>query len=195
VSGDLARGDVNEGVLVDELLGELTRRCGAYPGPTPAGWAYLAAAAVRGLNHASLGGDGYPYPGDVDAVVAELHTLAQRLPQALLQAARALAAAHDAGEVLDITDPAHTDTTVDIDVVGALNVIAAGVAGGLQVDLARVHSATSRLAYAGPFTDDDPADDQADDDHRGGGAPDRADDHPTPTSAPGVSGPAHRSHP
>ena len=65
----VTREDVNEVDLVDRLLGDLTRACGGYPGPTPAGWAYLAAQAVRGLNHASLGGDGYPYPGDVDAVV------------------------------------------------------------------------------------------------------------------------------
>lgn len=158
----MSGGDVNEVDLVDHLLADLTGRCGGYPGPTPSGWAYLAAAAVRGLNHASLAGDGYPYPGDVDAVIAELRTLAQRLPQAFTQAARALAAAHDAGEVVDVADPARTHTTVTVDVVGALNVLAAAVTDRLEAGLAAVHSASSRLAYAGPNSGDDNADDNHD---------------------------------
>jgi hypothetical protein len=66
-----------------------------------------AAEAVRALNHATLGvgrPEGYEWPADVDAVVAALTVLAQRLPQALTQAAgwleRASAAraiGHDAG--------------------------------------------------------------------------------------------------
>jgi hypothetical protein len=165
----MTREDVNEAGLVDQLLADLTRACGGYPGPTPAGWAYLAAQAVRGLNHASLAGAGYPYPGDVDAVVAELHTLTQRLPQALTQAARALAAAHDAGEVVDVADPARTHTTVTVDVVGALKVLAAAT-DRLEAGLAAIHSASSRLAYTGPFTDDDPDDGSGAGSGRGWGA-------------------------
>jgi hypothetical protein len=165
----VSRGDVNEVDLVDQLLADLTARCGGYPGPTPAGWAYLAAAAVRGLNHASLGGDGYRYPGDVDAVIAELRALAQRLPQALLQAARALAAAHDAGDVVDVADPARTHTTVTVDVVAALTVLAAAVTDRLEAGLAAVHAASSRLAYARPLAGDDHDHDDADDHHRGDG--------------------------
>lgn len=149
----MSREDVNQAELVDQLLADLTARCGGYPGPTPAGWAHLAAAAVRGLNHASFSGKGYPHPGDVDAVVAELTTLARRLPQALLQAARALSTAHDAGDVVDVRDPARTHTTVTLDAVIPLKGLAA-VTDRLESGLARVHSATSHLTSAAPHTDD-----------------------------------------
>ena len=71
---------------------------------TPAELARQAAEAVRALNHATLTG-GYVTPSDVDAVVAVLEALAQRLPQALRQAATWLEAEHDAGRVgVDDTD-------------------------------------------------------------------------------------------
>jgi hypothetical protein len=67
-----------------------------------------AAEAVRALNHATLGGGGYVWPSDVNAVVAELQLAAARMGQALEQAhcwleqARATGAiGHDQGS--DIT--------------------------------------------------------------------------------------------
>jgi hypothetical protein len=67
--------------------------------PTPQQAASAASEAVRNLNHATIFGDGYEWPSDVDATIAALHELVSRLPQALSQASRWLAAAHDAGAV------------------------------------------------------------------------------------------------
>jgi hypothetical protein len=64
--------------------------------------ASAAAEAVRALNHATAvpgGAAGYEWPADVDAVLAELGVLAQRLPQALEQAARWLETNAAAGRV------------------------------------------------------------------------------------------------
>ena len=64
--------------------------------------ALAAAEAVRALNHATLFAgrvDGYEWPSEVDAVTAQLGILAQRLPQALEQAARWLETAAEAGLV------------------------------------------------------------------------------------------------
>jgi hypothetical protein len=67
-----------------------------------------AAEAIRGLNHATLGGDGLAQPADAYAVLGELSLAASRLPQLLGQVGRWLAAAL-AGDRLgcdDGTDPA-----------------------------------------------------------------------------------------
>ncbi len=90
----------------------------AHPGPetpavTPAGYARAAAEAIRGLNHATLGSGGYVWPADVDAVVAELETMVERLPQAFAQAQGWLLAARDAGRVGQ--DPETADGPVDVD--------------------------------------------------------------------------------
>jgi len=61
--------------------------------------ARAAAEGVRALNHATAFGAGYVWPSDVDAVVAELSLLAQRLPQALEQAVAWLERAQAAGRV------------------------------------------------------------------------------------------------
>lgn len=72
---------------------------------TPIEHASTAAEAVRALNHATLsagpanGSDGYVWPADVDAVTAQLAILAQRLPQALDQAARWLETSAATGRV------------------------------------------------------------------------------------------------
>ena len=68
--------------------------------PDDSAWA--AAEAVRELNHQTLvhdSRDSFEWPSDVDAVIAALETLAQRLPQAINQASRWLVTAVDAGRV------------------------------------------------------------------------------------------------
>jgi hypothetical protein len=118
----------------------------------PAGcWAYLAAQAVRGLNHATPTPDAYPYPGDVYTVIGELLALAQRLPQALTQAAAALDAMDDAGHVRDVTGPDHTLATV-VEVTAGLQ-DAAGAAAALTEALTAAHNPAGRLAHADTPTD------------------------------------------
>ena len=67
---------------------------------TPADWADQAAEAIRRLNHATLSSeDGYVHPSDVDATLANLQVLVQRLPQALVQMRVWLKAQAQAGRV------------------------------------------------------------------------------------------------
>ena len=75
--------------------------------PQPAALARAAADAVRSLNHATLGG-GLEQPADAYDVLGELSLAASRLPQALGQVGRWLAAALAAGQLSsdDGTDPA-----------------------------------------------------------------------------------------
>lgn len=77
----------------------------------PAGAAQAAAEAVRDLNRATLFG-GYEWPADVDAVLAALTTLAQRLPQAIGQGAGWLGREHDAGRVAHDTPGGNVAATV-----------------------------------------------------------------------------------
>lgn len=58
-----------------------------------------AAQSVRSLNHVTRDPGGYQWPSDVYTVLGELLTMAQRLPQALEQAATWLDAADLAGRV------------------------------------------------------------------------------------------------
>lgn len=73
----------------------------------PAALARTAAEAVRSLNHATLGG-GLGQPAEACEVLGELSTAAARIPQALGQVGRWLAAALAAGRLGcdDGTDPA-----------------------------------------------------------------------------------------
>ena len=70
--------------------------------------ARAAAGAVRGLNHATLGGDGLGQPAGAYSVLGELSLAASMLPQLLGQVGRWLAAALAAGRLgcADGTDPA-----------------------------------------------------------------------------------------
>jgi hypothetical protein len=124
-------------------------------GLPPAGWAYLAAEAVRALNHATLDPSGYPYPGDAYSVIGNLQTLAQRLPQATDQASRYLIRAHAAGSVVDVEDGSRTAPTV-LEAIDGLH-LAAALAAQLADALGGVHSATGRLASTRQ-ADDDAAD-------------------------------------
>ena len=67
-----------------------------------------AAEAVRGLNHATLGGSGLGQPADAYQVLGELSLAAAGLPQLLGQVGRWLATALAAGRLGcdDGTDPA-----------------------------------------------------------------------------------------
>jgi hypothetical protein len=70
--------------------------------------ARAAAEAIRGLNHATLGGDGLSQPSDAYAVLGELSLAASGLPQLLGQFGRWLASALAGGQLGcdDSTDPA-----------------------------------------------------------------------------------------
>ena len=128
---------------VDDALAQL-RQAGL-----PAnGWAYLAAEAVRWLNHATIDPGGYSYPGDVYSVISGLQTLMQRLPQSLNQAGGALEALDDAGRVVDVQRPQRTEATV-VAVTESL-AFAAGRADTLARELASAHEAAARLAYRDP---------------------------------------------
>jgi hypothetical protein len=69
--------------------------------------ARTAAAAVRSLNHATLGGQGLAQPADAYGLLGELSLAAAGLPQLLAQVGRWLAAALAAGRLGcdDRTDP------------------------------------------------------------------------------------------
>lgn len=75
----------------------------------PAALARSAAEAVRGLCHATLGGDGLGQPAGAYELLGELSLAASRLPQLLGQVSRWLAAALAAGRLGcdDGADPAH----------------------------------------------------------------------------------------
>jgi len=64
-----------------------------------AGLAQLAAEAIRQLNHATIRGQGYQWPSDIDDVVAELFRAAFGMVQALDQARGWLTRAQAAGKV------------------------------------------------------------------------------------------------
>lgn len=89
----------------------------------PRDHAETASEAVRALNHATLRhGDpaGYEWPSDVDAVIAELQLLTERLPQALRQARDWLADQLVAGRVGHDT-PGRKAAFATAVVVGRLN--------------------------------------------------------------------------
>jgi len=67
-----------------------------------------AAEAVRGLNHATLGGSGLAQPADAYSLLGELSLAAAGLPQLLAQVGRWLTTALGAGRLGcdDGTDPA-----------------------------------------------------------------------------------------
>ena len=67
-----------------------------------------AAEAVRGLNHATLGGNGLAQPADAYALLGELSLAAAGLPQLLAQVGRWLTVALGTGRLGcdDGTDPA-----------------------------------------------------------------------------------------
>lgn len=108
-------------------------------GITAHAWAYLAAEAVRGLNHATLTPGAYPYPGDVYTVIGELVALLQRLPQALHQTGGALEAMDHAGHVVDTAHPGEPAIT-------SMTVIA--VAEDLAETALHVQAATRTLTVA-----------------------------------------------
>jgi hypothetical protein len=67
--------------------------------PQAVALARSAAEAVRGLNHATLGGDGLAQPAEAYEVLGELSLAASRIPQLLGQVGRWLAAALAAGRL------------------------------------------------------------------------------------------------
>lgn len=110
---------------------------------TPVQAAAVAAEAVRDLNRVTLSG-GYEWPGEVDAVLAELAVLGQRLPQAIGQGAGWLARQHTAGRVAHDTPGVDVNGTV-LDAVTTLRV-AVEHADALTraLDQARQHTAHLR---------------------------------------------------
>jgi hypothetical protein len=106
---------------------------------TAPGWAYLAAEAIRALNHATLTPGAYRVPGDVHAVIGDLEALLQRLPQALHQTGGALEAMDDAGRVVDTAHPGEPEVT---------SVTVIGVAEDLAETALYVQAAARRMTVA-----------------------------------------------
>jgi hypothetical protein len=71
--------------------------------------AEAAAEALRNLNRATLGPDGYQWPSDVDTVIGDLQVTAHRMQQALQQAARWLNRAEQEGRI-GVDTPAVSST-------------------------------------------------------------------------------------
>jgi hypothetical protein len=67
--------------------------------PRATALARQAAEALRSLNHATLGPDGISQPGDAYDVLGDLSLAVSRIPQALAQLGRWLAAALAAGQL------------------------------------------------------------------------------------------------
>jgi len=110
--------------------------------------ARAAAEAVRGLNHATLGGQGLSQPADAYEVLGELALAAAGLPQLLGQVGRWLAAALAAGRLGcdDGGDPAGAVSGAWLFISGA-RASAAALARDLehaQQQLAAVNGAPSR---------------------------------------------------
>jgi hypothetical protein len=122
--------------------------------PAP-GWAYLAAEAIRALNHATLTPGAYPYPGDVYAVIGDLEALLQRLPQALHQTGGALEAMDDAGRVVDTAHPGEPAVT-SVTVIGVAEDLAetALYVQAAARPLAVAHTQAARLAHTPNHTTD-----------------------------------------
>lgn len=107
-----------------------------------------AAEAIRGLNHATLGGDGLGQPADAYEVLGELSLAASGLPQLLGQVGTWLAAALAAGRLGcdDRTDPACAVSGAWLFISGA-RCSAAALARDLeqaQQQLAAVNGSPSR---------------------------------------------------
>jgi hypothetical protein len=119
-------------------------------GMRPVDHVEAAAEAVRSLNHATLWGgcaQGYAWPADVDAVLAALAVLVQRLPQALSQAAAWLERADAAGLVGQDADG---DPAAGAGTAVVLLRIAAARAEVLARDLAGVREVTCHLTGTAP---------------------------------------------
>jgi hypothetical protein len=109
-----------------------------------------AAEAVRALNHHTLaplspGTPGWGELADLSAVVAQLHALARRPPQALDQLARALSPESGTRYGVDAPD-LDADDLVE-EAARALGA-AADLARSLDADLGRAHDAISHLYVA-----------------------------------------------
>lgn len=107
--------------------------------------ARTAAAAVRSLNHATLGGQGLRQPADAYDLIGELALAAAGLPQLLAHVGRWLATALTAGRLGcdDGTNPAGTISGACLFISGARSTAAALARdlGHAQQQLAAVHGA------------------------------------------------------
>jgi predicted TPR repeat methyltransferase len=136
----------------------------------PAQWAEQAAEAVRRLNHATItiAAEGYRVPGDVDATLANLQVLVERLPQALEQMtrwlerqARAGLVRHDAVPVdLGRAVAAQQGLVAVLELTEDLDTAAVWLAA-VAAPLGRARSHSSRLAA---FVEDLPDDPDHEDD-------------------------------
>ena len=126
-----------------------------------------AAEAVRQLIHSTvMPGDaaGYTYPSDVDETLGDLHALVDRLPQALRQMSRWLAAQAAAGLVRhdgypDRGESAHQARCAQLVLADHLDA-AAGRLIVVAADLARARSQSTHLAAFIEDLDDNELDDR-----------------------------------
>lgn len=112
----------------------------------PADFVIAAAESIRSLNHVTLAGAGYEWPSDVDAVIAALQTLTDRLPQALEQANRWLSNAAAQGTV---GHDANADAVNSVSTADILFAATRQDLTRLSADLRRLREITSRLTGSG----------------------------------------------
>ena len=110
----------------------------------------MAAEAIRYANHLTLGTGttALEYPSDVDAVLVDLETLAQRLPQLLDQLGAWMAAECAAGRVRVAISGAHSPSTEGV-AVSALRIHLDKAGWGVEASRQALHDArqiTAKLA-------------------------------------------------
>jgi hypothetical protein len=113
--------------------------------------ARAAAEAVRELNHLTPSRCAYVWPSDVDAVIGELGTLVQRMPQTFRQASMWLEGQHLAGRVGHDLGSEGAASVAEVlgEVLGDLH-RASRQAQELAVTLEAARSASSHLTGVDP---------------------------------------------
>lgn len=115
--------------------------------------AEAAAEAVRALNHATLpnGGGGPRYPSGIYGTLAELATLANRLPQALQQLSTVLQRQHAAGHVaIDAGTRYAGEPAAAVDAAAVFMQVAEQLAVRLGAALGEASEALAFASYSGP---------------------------------------------
>jgi hypothetical protein len=124
---------------------------------SPTELAAVAFEAIRAMNHATLGPNGWQYPGDVYATLGDLTYLAHMLPQLFTQTTRWLERA-EAGGRMRTDDPA-LDLGREVDGArrGLADAIAAAQSLGTALDVAHEHTACLAATNTAADPEEDPA--------------------------------------
>jgi hypothetical protein len=140
----------------------MTNTVSVFNGLTACEHAEAAAEAIRAINHVTLHNAALPYPSDAYRLIGALITLAERLPQALEQAAQRLTRWQQAGELgIDPgTDYAGDPDRAAVEAVAGLHA-AAIAAGQLRDALSQARRALTYAHYIDPAGDDPTGDEAA----------------------------------